>query len=275
MLCCLPLWRGLRGGRPGPPPPPVAPARREIITVRGQSYVSRLPKYWPLPRPLSTLRVCTHTPQQRWGVYTVQCTHSPGGEGGVGVSIFWKTRDIGLPSYINNLSTLLLLLLLLAHLTSGLVLRVLQVLEQGRPAPQLVLEVNFNRSTWILRRTGRLYTIVWNYPFQGFRMVHDLVRLSHSGFLSTISWNYPCQGFCARSCETVPFRTCTRSCEIILSRAFAHDLVRLSLSGHLYTILWDYPFQACCTRSREIIPSRAFEHDLVRLSLSELLNTIL
>jgi hypothetical protein len=29
-------------------------------------------------------------------------THSPGGEGGGG-SIFWKTRDIGLPSYSNNL----------------------------------------------------------------------------------------------------------------------------------------------------------------------------
>ncbi len=32
-------------------------------------------------------------------------THSPGGEGGGG-SIFWKTRDIGLPSYSNNLSTI-------------------------------------------------------------------------------------------------------------------------------------------------------------------------
>jgi hypothetical protein len=31
-------------------------------------------------------------------------THSPGGEGGEG-SIFCKTRDIGLPSYSNNLST--------------------------------------------------------------------------------------------------------------------------------------------------------------------------
>jgi hypothetical protein len=31
-------------------------------------------------------------------------THSSGGEGGWG-SIFWKTRDIGLPSYSNNLST--------------------------------------------------------------------------------------------------------------------------------------------------------------------------
>jgi hypothetical protein len=31
-------------------------------------------------------------------------TDSPGGEGGGG-SILWKTRDIGLPSYSNNLST--------------------------------------------------------------------------------------------------------------------------------------------------------------------------
>ncbi len=31
-------------------------------------------------------------------------THSPGGRGGGG-PIFWKTRDIGLPSYSNNLST--------------------------------------------------------------------------------------------------------------------------------------------------------------------------
>jgi hypothetical protein len=31
-------------------------------------------------------------------------THSPGGEGGGG-SIFWKTRELGLPSYSNNLST--------------------------------------------------------------------------------------------------------------------------------------------------------------------------
>ncbi len=30
--------------------------------------------------------------------------HSPGGEGGGG-SIFWKTQDIGLASYSNNLST--------------------------------------------------------------------------------------------------------------------------------------------------------------------------
>jgi hypothetical protein len=34
-------------------------------------------------------------------------THLPGGEGSGGGSIFWKTRDIGLPSYSNNLSTML------------------------------------------------------------------------------------------------------------------------------------------------------------------------
>ena len=74
-----------------------AVCRREIITVRGQSYVLRLPKYWP-PTPLSERRVCT--PRLCCGGRT----HSPGGEGGGG-SIFWKTRYIGLPSYSNNLST--------------------------------------------------------------------------------------------------------------------------------------------------------------------------
>jgi hypothetical protein len=33
-------------------------------------------------------------------------THLPGGEGGGG-SIFWKMRNIGLPSYSNNLFTLM------------------------------------------------------------------------------------------------------------------------------------------------------------------------
>ncbi len=71
--------------------------RREIITVRGQSYVSRIPKYWP-----------PHPPLRPTSVYPRLCcggrTHSPGGEGGR-VSIFWKTRDIGLHSNIYNLST--------------------------------------------------------------------------------------------------------------------------------------------------------------------------
>ncbi len=37
------------------------------------------------------------------GIFKVRA-HSPGGEGGGG-SMFWKTRDIGLPSYSNYLST--------------------------------------------------------------------------------------------------------------------------------------------------------------------------
>ncbi len=53
--------------------------RREIITVRGQSYVSRLPKYWP-PTPLSAGRVCT--PRLCcWGGGGGGRIHSPGGEG--------------------------------------------------------------------------------------------------------------------------------------------------------------------------------------------------
>jgi hypothetical protein len=50
------------------------------------------------PHPLSARRVCPPPATKAGG------THSPGGEGDGG-SIFWKTRDIGLPSYSNNLST--------------------------------------------------------------------------------------------------------------------------------------------------------------------------
>ncbi len=71
-------------------------SRREIITVRELPYVSRLPKYWPPPP--SPPGECVLPPNKGGG------THSPGGEGGGG-SIFWKTRDIGFPSYSNNLST--------------------------------------------------------------------------------------------------------------------------------------------------------------------------
>jgi hypothetical protein len=71
--------------------------RREII-VRGQSYFSRLPKYWP-PHPPLRRRFCPPPATKAGG------SHSPGGEGDGG-SIFWKTREIGLPSY-NDLSTLL------------------------------------------------------------------------------------------------------------------------------------------------------------------------
>ncbi len=73
--------------------------RREIIArPRGQSNFYRLPKYWP-PIPLSARRVCT--PRLCCGGRT----DSPGGEGDGG-SIFWKTIEIGLPSY-NDLSTLI------------------------------------------------------------------------------------------------------------------------------------------------------------------------
>jgi hypothetical protein len=48
-------------------------------------------------------------------------THSPGGEGGGG-SIFWKTRDIGLPSYSNNLSRLSALLVFVLSVAGGIIL---------------------------------------------------------------------------------------------------------------------------------------------------------
>ncbi len=55
-----------------------------IITVRRQSYVFRLPKYWP-PTPLSARRVCN--PSLCCGGRT----HSPGEEGG-GVNILEDAR---------------------------------------------------------------------------------------------------------------------------------------------------------------------------------------
>ncbi len=58
--------------------------RREIVTVRGQSYVFRLPKYWP-PTPLSARWVCT--PRLCSG----RTTHSPGGEG-VGGQYFGRRK---------------------------------------------------------------------------------------------------------------------------------------------------------------------------------------
>ncbi len=71
--------------------------RREII-VRGQSYLSRLPKYWP-PIPLSARRVCP-PPAIKAGGHTRRAERGMGGQ-----YVFWKTREIGLPSY-NDLSTL-------------------------------------------------------------------------------------------------------------------------------------------------------------------------
>jgi len=66
-------------------------------TLRGQSNVWRLPKYWtPTPSPPGEC-----VPSRFW------CggrTHSLGGEGG-GVSIFWKTPDTALYStYVSTLS---------------------------------------------------------------------------------------------------------------------------------------------------------------------------
>jgi hypothetical protein len=52
------------------------------------------------PRPPPPLRPASVYPPPLLGGRT----HLPGGEGGRG-SIFWKTRDIGLTSYSNNLST--------------------------------------------------------------------------------------------------------------------------------------------------------------------------
>ncbi len=57
-----------------------------LFTVRGQSYFSRLPKYWP-PIPLSAWRVCPPPPQQRRG-YTLA-----GRRGGWGINILEDERD--------------------------------------------------------------------------------------------------------------------------------------------------------------------------------------
>jgi hypothetical protein len=64
---------------------------------RVQSCVMRLPKYWP-PTPFSTRRVCP--PPATKAVHTRVAER-----GGGGGSIFWKTKDIGLASYSNNLFT--------------------------------------------------------------------------------------------------------------------------------------------------------------------------
>ncbi len=68
-------------------------SQRGFDIGRVQSCALRLPKYWP-----PTRRVCPPSATKAGG------THSPGGEGGGG-SIFWKTQDIWLASYSNNLST--------------------------------------------------------------------------------------------------------------------------------------------------------------------------
>ncbi len=70
--------------------------RREINCKRAILFLSSSKILTP-PIPLSAWRVCP-PPATKAGD-----THSPGGEGDGG-SIFWTTREIGLPSY-NDLST--------------------------------------------------------------------------------------------------------------------------------------------------------------------------
>ncbi len=72
---------------------------KEDSIGRVQTCVLRLPKYW-LPTPLSSRRVCPPPATKGGGGYTLA------GRRGGGGSIFWKTQDIGLASYSNNLSTL-------------------------------------------------------------------------------------------------------------------------------------------------------------------------
>jgi hypothetical protein len=72
--------------------------RREIITVKQKSNLSRLPSIDPpSPSPPSN---CVHPAFVGRAI-----THSPGREGDGG-AIFWKTKEMKLPSYINNLSTI-------------------------------------------------------------------------------------------------------------------------------------------------------------------------
>jgi hypothetical protein len=69
------------------------PHRREIIYCK-RTILSLSSSKILTPHP--TLRLASvSSPPTKAGV-----THSPGGEGdGGGGSIFWKTREIGLPSY--------------------------------------------------------------------------------------------------------------------------------------------------------------------------------
>ncbi len=68
--------------------------RRETITVRGQSYFSRLPKYCPPPPSPSRPGECVPPAFVAGGGQTRRAERGMGGG-----SIFWKTREIGLPSY--------------------------------------------------------------------------------------------------------------------------------------------------------------------------------
>jgi hypothetical protein len=72
------------------------PERREIITVRGQSYVLRLPEFDP--RPPSPPGQCVPPALVAGGR-----THSPGGEGGGGVNILEDARHSSELEFLKNL----------------------------------------------------------------------------------------------------------------------------------------------------------------------------
>jgi hypothetical protein len=83
---------------------------RDIISHITSTYRDIM--YFFRPFKKSTVRYKVHNMGLRYikliiaPVETLYCKRpTPGGEGG-GESIFWKTRDIGLPSYSNNLSTI-------------------------------------------------------------------------------------------------------------------------------------------------------------------------
>jgi hypothetical protein len=91
-------------------------------------------------------------------------------------------------------------------------------------------------------------------PFRAF--VHNHVGLSLSGLLYTISWDYPFQGFCRRYLW---------DCRVSLSGLLYMIFKTIPFRTFVYTIVWDCPFQGFCTRHRETIPFRAFVDGIVRL----------
>ncbi len=111
---------------------------------RVQSCVLRLPKYWPPgPTPPHTRRA-----ERGWGG---------------GVSIFWKTQDIGLVSYSNNLSTLLSIRLLgnLSELRAAAARPPGRQRGQDRRGPG----GRWGRTQWRGRRFYRYhrqYTVIWS-----------------------------------------------------------------------------------------------------------------
>ncbi len=78
-------------GRRGPIPN-VGVSRRVHILLEEGNPISLVFQNIDPPIPLSARRVCPPPATKAGGA------HKPGGEGD-GVSIFWKTRELGLPSY--------------------------------------------------------------------------------------------------------------------------------------------------------------------------------